>query len=112
MGRTTPNNSGSHRMPRRHLISRIGGIARSLVTYYGPFWRRRRMAVFYRQFLHPGDLAFDIGAHVGNRIRVFRRIGARVVAVEPQPDFVAVLQRLYGRDPGGIAGGTGHAASA
>jgi FkbM family methyltransferase len=81
------------------LISRIGGIARSLVTYYGPFWRRRRMAVFYRQFLHPGDLAFDIGAHVGNRIRVFRRIGARVVAVEPQPDFVAVLRLLYGRDP-------------
>lgn len=86
-------------MPRRHLISRVGGIARSLVTYYGPFWRRRRMAAFYRQFLHPGDLAFDIGAHVGNRIRVFRRIGARVVAVEPQPDFVAVLRLLYGRDP-------------
>jgi FkbM family methyltransferase len=100
-------------MPRRHLISRMGGIARSLVTYYGPFWRRQRMAVFYRQFLHPGDLAFDIGAHVGNRIRVFRQIGAHVVAVEPQPDLVAVLQLLYGRDPtvtieaSGVAGKIG-----
>ena len=84
----------------RHLISRTAGITRSLITYYGPIWRRRRMEAFYRQFLSPGDLAFDIGSHVGNRIRTFRRLGARIVAVEPQPDFVALLRLLYGRDPG------------
>jgi FkbM family methyltransferase len=87
-------------MPQRHLISRAAGITRSLVTYYGPIWRRRRMEAFYRQFVKAGDLAFDIGAHVGNRVRVFRRIGARVIAVEPQPDFVAVMRLLYGRDAG------------
>jgi len=81
------------------MISRAIGIARSLITYYGPVWRRRRFKAFYGQFLQPGDLAFDIGAHVGNRVRVFRRIGARVVAIEPQPDLVAVLRWLYGRDP-------------
>ena len=78
-------------MSRRPLLSRVAGIGRSLITYYGPIWRRRRMEGFYRQFLHAGDLAFDIGAHVGNRVRVFRRLGARVIAIEPQPDFVAVL---------------------
>jgi FkbM family methyltransferase len=83
---------------QRHLISRAAGITHSLITYYSPIWRRRRMEAFYRQFLHRGDLAFDIGAHVGNRVRVFRRIGARVIAVEPQPDFIAVLRLLYGRD--------------
>ena len=31
------------------------------------------------------SLAFDIGAHVGDRTAAFRRLGARVVAVEPQP---------------------------
>lgn len=82
----------------RALISRALGITRSVITYYGPVWRRHRMEAFYRQFLQAGDLAFDIGAHVGNRVRVFRRIGARVVAVEPQPDFVAVLRLLYARD--------------
>ena len=87
-------------MPQRHLISRAAGITRSLITYYSPVWRRRRMEAFYRQFLRGGDLAFDIGAHVGNRVRVFRRIGARVIAVEPQPDFIAVLRLLYGRDSG------------
>jgi len=92
------------------VISRVAGIARSLVTYYGPFWRRRRFEAFYRQFLHPGDLAFDIGAHAGNRVRVFRRIGAQVVAVEPQPDFVALLRVLYGRDPAVVIEATGVAA--
>jgi FkbM family methyltransferase len=64
------------------MISRAAGITRSLVTYYGPVWRRRRFKTFYEQFLGAGDLAFDIGAHVGNRVHVFRRIGARVVAIE------------------------------
>jgi FkbM family methyltransferase len=68
--------------------------------YYGPVWRRGRMEAFYRQFLAPGDLAFDIGSHVGNRVRAFRRVGARVVAVEPQPDFARLLRLLYGRDTG------------
>ena len=84
----------------RHVIGRAAGITRSLVTYYGPVWRRRQMEAFYRQFLQAGDLAFDIGAHVGNRVRVFRRIDTRVIAVEPQPDFIALLRLLYGRDSG------------
>jgi FkbM family methyltransferase len=94
----------------RHLIGRAAGITRSLVTYYGPIWRRRRMEAFYLQFLQPGDLAFDIGAHVGNRIRVFRRIGAHVIAVEPQPDFVALLRKFYGRDSGVVIEASGVAA--
>jgi FkbM family methyltransferase len=52
----------------------------------------------YRQFVQPGDLVFDIGAHVGGRTAAFRRLGARVVAVEPQPALVRTLKLLYGRD--------------
>ena len=75
------------------------GIVRSLVIYYGQPWKRRRMDALYARFVRPGDLCFDVGAHVGNRVGCFRRLGARVLAVEPQPDCVAVLRRLYGRDP-------------
>ncbi len=57
------------------------------------------MVRLYREFLGPGGLGFDIGAHVGSRIRPWRRLGARVVAVEPQPDFVRILRVLFGRDP-------------
>jgi FkbM family methyltransferase len=45
--------------------------------------------------IRPGDLCFDIGAHVGNRITVWSRLGARVVGVEPQPACMALLRNLY-----------------
>ena len=80
-------------------LARAAGIARSLALYRGIPFRARRLAQLYAQFLEPGALAFDIGAHAGNRVSAFRRLGARVVAVEPQPDFVALLRSLYGRDP-------------
>lgn len=57
------------------------------------------MDELYRSFLRPGDLAFDIGSHVGDRIASFRRLGAVVVAIEPQPALTRVLRFLYGRDP-------------
>ena len=82
------------------MLGRAFGIARSLVMYHGLPGRHRRMARFYGEFLRPGDLAFDIGAHVGSRVRAWRRLGARVLAVEPQPDFVRVLRLFFGRDAG------------
>ena len=75
------------------------GIARSLAIYHGQPGRHRRLRRFYRQFLGPGDLCFDVGAHVGSRVRAWRSLGARVVAIEPQPDFVQLLRILFGRDP-------------
>jgi len=50
----------------------------------------------YRRFVQPGDLVFDVGAHVGDRIASFRRLGARVVAIEPQRAMAGVLRLLYG----------------
>jgi FkbM family methyltransferase len=51
----------------------------------------------YGRFVRPDDLVFDIGAHVGDRVASFRRLGARVVAAEPQPAAVKVLRLFYGR---------------
>ena len=51
----------------------------------------------YGNFVRPGDLVFDVGAHVGDRVASFHRLGARVVAVEPQPSMVRTLRLLYGR---------------
>ncbi len=74
------------------------GIIRSVGIYYGHRKRAAAMDRLYGRFVQPGDLAFDIGAHVGDRIAAFRRLGARVVAVEPQPALVKALTLLYGRD--------------
>ena len=55
-----------------------------------------RLAGFYSAFVSAGDLSFDIGANYGNRTKVFLRLGARVVAVEPQPSCYQVLAAEYG----------------
>lgn len=47
---------------------------------------RQREIDFYRTLLtgfRPGDLIFDVGANVGAKVDIFLRLGARVVAVEP-----------------------------
>ncbi len=49
---------------------------------------------FYRRFVSPGDLVFDIGANYGNRTRVLLELGARVVAVEPQAECIARLRKM------------------
>lgn len=76
----------------------LRGILRSLRIYHGDRGHRVAMDRLYGTFLKPGDLVFDIGAHVGDRVGSFRRLGARVVAVEPQPGLVRVLRWMYGRD--------------
>ena len=79
---------------------RLKGILRSLRMYYWPPGAGRQLDAFYRPLVPEGGLCFDIGAHVGNRTASWRRLGARVVAVEPQPDFVRLLRWLFARDPG------------
>ncbi|MFO1208756.1 MAG: FkbM family methyltransferase [Amaricoccus sp.] len=69
------------------------GLARSLVIYRARPWKIARLARFYRSIVAPGDLAFDIGAHAGNRTRALAAAGARVVALEPQRLFHAFLRR-------------------
>ena len=81
------------------MVVRAWGIARSLVMYHGVPGKHRRAMRHYGEFLRPGDLAFDIGAHVGSRVRAWRHLGVRVIAVEPQPDCLRVLRLLFGRDP-------------
>lgn len=74
----------------------VRSIVRSLRIYYGARGHHAAMDRLYARFVKPGDLVFDIGAHVGDRISCFRRLGARVVAAEPQPPLVKVLRLLYG----------------
>ena len=77
----------------------VRGLAASLLTYRMAPLRARRMRRLYRRFVQPGDLVFDIGAHVGDRTAAFRALGCRVVAVEPQPAAARLLRLLHARDP-------------
>lgn len=58
---------------------------------------RAAMLELYRSVVRPGDLVFDIGAHVGSRSDVFVKLGARVVAVEPNPECAWRIRARYPR---------------
>ena len=73
-------------------------LRRSLEVYYGDPGRDAAMDAFYARFVRPGDLVFDIGSHVGDHIGSFRRLGARVIAVEPQPLCLRALRAIYADD--------------
>jgi len=59
---------------------------------------RRKLLRFYSQYVNEGDLCFDIGANIGNRIGVFLKLGATVVAVEPQNSCMRKLLKKYGNN--------------
>ncbi len=82
-----------------NALKTVRGVARSLRIYYGDRQHGPAMDRLYGEFVGPGDLVFDVGAHVGDRIAAFRRLGARVVALEPQPALARTLRLIYGSDP-------------
>ncbi|MGU3341603.1 FkbM family methyltransferase [Methylobacterium mesophilicum] len=47
----------------------------------------------------PGELVFDIGSNRGDYVELFLSQGARVVAFEPQPAMVQILQDKFAHHP-------------
>jgi FkbM family methyltransferase len=72
------------------------GFAYSFLIYYLLPFHHQALTRIYAPFIHPGDLCFDIGAHLGDRIRAWSKLGARVVALEPHPRMMNWLRRWYG----------------
>jgi FkbM family methyltransferase len=72
------------------------GFAYSFLIYYGLPFHHKVLTRIYAPFIRPGNLCFDIGAHLGDRIRAWSKLGARVVALEPHPGLMTWLRRWYG----------------
>lgn len=66
----------------------------------------------YSHFIKNGDLVFDVGANIGNRITPFLDLGANVVAIEPQKECVEYLRYKFGKAitiiPKGLGARTEH----
>ncbi len=77
------------------MFAGLRGLLRSIAVYHGDRARHRAMDALHSRFVKPGDLAFDVGSHVGDRAASFRRLGAKVVALEPQAGPAAVIRTLF-----------------
>jgi FkbM family methyltransferase len=76
----------------------LTALERSRAIYRNDPAREAALDEFYRAFVPQGALVFDVGAHVGDRTACFRRLGARVIALEPQPDCAALLRAEFAED--------------
>jgi FkbM family methyltransferase len=74
------------------------GLLRSKLIYEHFPGRIKRMRAFYADIVKPGDLCFDVGAHLGNRTRVLAALGCRVVAVEPHPYLAKYMRDKFARN--------------
>lgn len=50
---------------------------------------------FYKNFINENDVVFDVGANMGNRVKAFLALHAKVVAVEPQPACYTFLETNF-----------------
>lgn len=57
--------------------------------------QKKKMIHFYQQIIKPKDICFDIGANIGQRSAIFLRLDARVIAVEPQPKCLRLLNKRF-----------------
>lgn len=72
--------------------------AYQLVCNREEFLHRKEMTSFYRQFVPDKGLVFDVGANVGSYTEIFLSLGARVIAIEPNPDCADILEKLRPRN--------------
>ena len=68
-----------------------------MVVYWRP-GRQPGLRRLYASLVRDGDLVFDVGAHLGDRSTAFAALGARVIALEPQPRIARWLRRIVGRN--------------
>ena len=58
----------------------------------------QKMLDFYSQFISNNDVVFDVGANIGNRSKIFLKLNASVIAVEPQDECIKYLQSTFGNN--------------
>lgn len=57
-----------------------------------------RMRDFYGRFMRKDSLVLDVGANVGDYTNVFLSLGARVIAVEPNPRCAKLIKRMEAKE--------------
>lgn len=62
-------------------------------------FKQKKKLDFFSKFIREGELCFDVGAHKGELTEIFLKIGAKVIAVDPQDDCIDYMRRKFRREP-------------
>ncbi|MBL8059618.1 MAG: FkbM family methyltransferase [Chthonomonas sp.] len=92
----SPSNFSARTMGKENFYWTIRNLAKKCYRAFVPREGDKERLAFYKQFISRDDVVFDIGANMGNRTRIFLRLGARVVAVEPQHKCCMSLRSEFG----------------
>lgn len=80
----------------QHMLS--GLVPSRLADLHRERRRQQRLhaerVAFYGKLVGRGDLVFDVGANIGERVAALLELGCRVVAVEPQAACIERLRRI------------------
>src|SRR4051794_3847053 len=85
------------------------GLYKPARLFYDHVIRRERLKEMkqtreaFSKLVKAGDLCFDIGANIGQKSEALLQLGARVVAVEPQPQCASELKARCSGYPGFVA---------
>jgi FkbM family methyltransferase len=92
----------------QHWLKRMGVYHRVRTSSaYDLYWkfadasllRDRELEVnFYRSILQgfkSGDTIFDVGANLGHKTNIFLRLGAKVIAIDPDPTNASILEQSF-----------------
>ncbi len=79
----------------RHYIARSILSLKKKLLHPETLRQEKEEITFYAAFIKKGDLCFDVGANIGNKTNIFLKLGARVVAIEPQELACQKIQELY-----------------
>jgi FkbM family methyltransferase len=72
------------------------GVYYKIAFYYKDNLKRfKNQKLFYSRLIDPNDIIFDVGANVGQRTEIFRRLGKKVIAIEPQAYCISHLKSRF-----------------
>jgi len=90
-----------------YIIKKLKGLKYLLFQSSEEKESEKKRLAFYGRFISNNDLVFDVGANMGNRVKIFLQLGAKVVAVEPQKKCYTFLKRKFGEKIFIVAKGAG-----